>query len=191
MLYKTQYVGLDKSSILDLVAADVIEEDYYFKYERFSISSSILVKQYCSIIEHEVNQIMQLLNFNDKSDRHLMRNKMKLYVIRHNIDLDSTSFQLKKLLGDLHDLRNKVAHGDIITKEEYQIISVYKCEGLFNGLSAKKLDIKNIRISPSIEEISKYMEVEKYKHSYFMCWNKIRSFIAKDLYSIGGTSKTS
>lgn len=55
MLYKNQYSGLDKASILDLVAADVIEEDYYFKDERFSIAPSILTKQYCSIIEHEVN----------------------------------------------------------------------------------------------------------------------------------------
>jgi len=161
MLYKTQYIGLDKSSILDLVAADVIEEDYYFKDERFSIAPSILVKQYCSIIEHEVNEIIQLLNFDDKPDRHLMWNKMKLYVIDHDINLGSTSFELKDLLEDLHDLRNKAAHGDVITKEEYQVISAYKCEGLFNGLSAQKLDIKNIKISPSIEEINMYMGFEE------------------------------
>lgn len=61
MLYKNQYSGLDKSSILDLVSADVIEEDYYYKDERFSIAPSILTKQYCAIIEHEVNEIIQLL----------------------------------------------------------------------------------------------------------------------------------
>jgi hypothetical protein len=38
MLYKNQYAGLDKASILDLVSADVIEEDYYYKDERFSIA---------------------------------------------------------------------------------------------------------------------------------------------------------
>lgn len=161
MLYKTQYIGLDKSSILDLVAADVIEEDYYFKDERFSIAPSILVRQYCSIIEHEVNEIIQLLNFDDKPDKHLMWNKMKLYVNDHDIDLDSTSFELKDLLEDLHVLRNKAAHGDVITKEEYQVISGYKCEGLFIGLSTKKLDIRNIKISPSIKEINKYMGFEE------------------------------
>lgn len=57
---------LDKASILDLVAADVIEGDYYFKDERFSIAPSILTKQYCSIIEHEVNEIIQLLNLPNK-----------------------------------------------------------------------------------------------------------------------------
>ena len=50
MLYKNQYSGLDKSSILDLVAADVIEKDYYYKDERFSIAPSILSKQYCAIM---------------------------------------------------------------------------------------------------------------------------------------------
>lgn len=161
MLYKTQYVGLDISSILDLVAADVIVEDYYFKDERFSIAPSILVKQYCSIIEHEVNEIIQALNFDDKPDGHLIWKKMKLYVIDHDIDLDSTSFDLKDLLEDLHDLRNKAVHGDVITKEEYQIISQYKNEDLFNGLSAQKLEIRNVRISPSIEEISRYMGFEE------------------------------
>jgi len=161
MLYKTQYIGLDNSSILDLVAADVIEEDYYVKDERFSIAPSILVKQYCSIIEHEVNEIIQLLNFDDKPNEHLMWNKMKLYVKNHDIDLDDTAFELKYVLEDLHDLRNKAAHGDIITKEEYQTISQYKCLGLFNGLSTKKLQIRDIKISPSIEEIGKFIGLDE------------------------------
>ena len=77
MLYKNQYSGLDKSSILDLVSADVIEEDYYYKDERFSIAPSILTKQYCAIIEHEVNEIIQLLNLPSKPQKHLMWRKMK------------------------------------------------------------------------------------------------------------------
>lgn len=157
MLYKTQYPGLDKSSVLDLVAADVIEEDYYFKDERFSIAPSILVKQYCSIIEHEVNEIIKLLNFKDNPHTHLMWNDMKIYVKKHDIDLESADFELKDLLDNLHRLRNKSSHGSIITKKEYEIITQYKCEGLFNGLSIKKLEVRNKKISPSIDEISKYM----------------------------------
>ncbi|MFL0270132.1 hypothetical protein [Candidatus Clostridium radicumherbarum] len=157
MLYKTQYPGLDKSSVLDLVAADVIEEDYYFKDERFSIAPSILVKQYCSIIEHEVNEIIKLLNFKDNPHTHLMWNDMKVYVKKHDIDLESTNFELKDLLDNLHRLRNKASHGSIITKKEYETITQYKCEGLFNGLSIKKLEVRNKKVSPSIEEISKYM----------------------------------
>lgn len=161
MLYKTQYPGLDKGSILDRVSADVIEEDYYFKDERFSIAPSILVKQYCSIIEHEVNEIIKLLNFDDNPNVHLMWNDMKIYVKKHDIDLESTTFELRDLLDKLHGLRNKSSHGGIITKKEYETITKYKCEGLFNGLSMKKLEIKNIKISPSIEEISKYMDFKK------------------------------
>lgn len=157
MLYKNQYSGLDKPSILDLVSADVIEEDYYFKDERFSIAPSILTKQYCAIIEHEVNEIIQLLNLPNKPQRHLMWRKMKEYVKDNNIDLEATSFSLSDVLEDLYDLRNKGAHGDVITKEEYKIISHYKNLGLFDGISIKKLQLTNGRISPTIDELNKYM----------------------------------
>lgn len=157
MLYKDQYAGLDKESILDLVAADVIEEDYYFKDERFSIAPSILVKQYCSIIEHEVNEIIQLINLPNKPDKHLMWNKMKNYVKENNIDLEATSYELQDVLENLHGLRNKAAHGEVITKEEYSIVSNYKNLGLFAGLSVEKLKLKQGKISPTIEELKEYM----------------------------------
>lgn len=156
MLYKNQYSGLDKASILDLVAADVIEEDYYFKDKRFSIAPSILVKQYCAIIEHEVNEIIQLLNLPNKPEKHLMWFKMKKYVKDNNIDLVATSFSLSDVLEDLHDLRNKGAHGDVIKKEEYSVVSQYKNLGLFAGLSVEKLRLKNGKISPTIDELQEY-----------------------------------
>lgn len=157
MLYKNQYAGMDKESILDLVAADVIEEDYYFKDERFSIAPSILVKQYCSIIEHEVNGIIQLLNLPNKPDRHLMWKKMKNYVKDNNIDLEVTLYDLQEVLEDLYILRNKAVHGEVITKEEYAIVSRYKNLGLFAGLSVEKLKLKQGKISPTITELEKYM----------------------------------
>ena len=157
MLYKNEYAGLDNECILDLVAADVIEEDYYFKDERFSIAPSILVKQYCAIIEHEVNEIIQLLNLPDNPNKHLMWGNMKEYIKKNHIDLAATSYPLQDALDDLHVLRNKAAHGDVIDKEEYEIVSNYKNLGLFSGLSVEKLKLKNGKISPTIEDLKKYM----------------------------------
>lgn len=159
MLYKNQFAGLDNASILDLVAADVIEEDYYYKDERFSIAPSILVKQYCAIIEHEVNEIIQLVSLPNKPNEHLMWNKMKTYIKHNNIDLQATSYKLKDVLQDLHDLRNKAAHGEIITKKEYEVIVKYKNLGLFEGLSIEKLRLSHGKISPTIDELKEFMGV--------------------------------
>lgn len=157
MLYKNRYSGLDKDSILDLVAADVIEEDYYFKDERFSIAPSILTKQYCSIIEHEINKIIQLLNLPNKPKKHLMWAKMKKYVKSNNIDLTTTDFSLSDVLEDLYSIRNNGSHGDAITKDEYKTITKYKNLGLFDGISMEKLRLKNGKISPTIDELNDYM----------------------------------
>jgi hypothetical protein len=59
-----------------------------------------------------------------------MWRKMKEYVEKNNIDLVATSFSLLEVLEDLYDLRNKGAHGDVITKEEYKTISEYKNLGV-------------------------------------------------------------
>ena len=135
MLYKNQYSGLDKASI----------------------AASILTKQYCSIIEHEVNEIIQLLNLPNKPQKHLMWFKMKEYVKSNNIDLVATDFSLSDVLEDLYDLRNKGAHGDVITKDEYKMITQYKNLGLFDGISVEKLRLKNGKISPTIDELNEYM----------------------------------
>lgn len=156
MLYKNEYIGLDKSSILDLVSADVIEEDYYYKDERFSIAPSILTKQYCGIIEHEVNEIIQLLNLSNKPQNHLTWGYMKAYVKNNHIDLEATDFSLIDVLEALHPLRNKSAHGNVITKDEYKIISKYKNSGLFHGISIEKLRLKNGKISPTISELQDF-----------------------------------
>lgn len=159
-LYKTQYLGLDNFSILELVSADVIEQDYYYKDERFSIAPSILVKQYCSIVEHEINQIIQLLGLKYRPNKHLMWKKMKENVKKNDIELESTNFELNDLLEEWHELRNKASHGEIITKEDYEKITKYKNQGLFEGISQKKLKLKNVRVSPSIDEIAEYMGLD-------------------------------
>lgn len=54
-------------------------------------------------------------------------------------------------------MRNKGAHGDIITKDEYKMITQYKKLGLFDGISVEKLRLKNGKISPTIDELNEYM----------------------------------
>lgn len=162
-LYKAQYLGLDESSILELVSADVIEEDYYYKDERFSIAPSILVKQYCSIVEHEVNQIIQLSNLHDKPKHHLMWKNMKAFVRIRKIELEGALFELNDLLDQWYELRNKSVHGEEITKDDYEIISKYKNQGLFEAISQKKIDLKKICISPTIDEIAGYMGITEIK----------------------------
>ena len=57
----------------------------------------------------------------------------------------------------MYDLRNKGAHGDVVTKDEYKIVSKYKNLGLFHGISIEKLRLKNGKISPTIDELNEYM----------------------------------
>lgn len=157
MLYKTQYMGLEKETILDLVSADVIEEDYYLQDERFTIAPSLLVKQYCAIIEHEINALIQLLNYSDKPNGHLMWGNMKAYVKQHQIKISCITEDLDDILTDLHPLRNKAMHGEVISSEEYKIVQKYKVS-LFTGISQEKLMLKNKKIGPSIEEIGKIIK---------------------------------
>ena len=43
------------------------------------------------------------------------------------------------------------------TKKQYKTISKYKNQGVFDGISQKKIDLKGIQVTPSIEDIGKYM----------------------------------
>lgn len=142
MLYKTQYCGLTNASILDLVSADVIEEEYYLKDERFTIAPSILMKQYLSIIEREVNEIIVLAGFNPNPDQHLNWYDMKNRVRKKGIDIDYLPYKLHEALDDLYQFRNHSMHGETdITKEDYETLCKYKNQELFKGLSIKKLEL--------------------------------------------------
>lgn len=157
-LYKAQYSGLEAESILDLVSADVIEEDYYFKDERFTIAPSILMKQYLSIIEREVNLVIQLAGFGNQDGSHLMWYDMKNRVRKKGINIDCLPFKLHKALDDLYPYRNGTMHGEIdVTCADYEILLNYKRDGLFKGLSIKKLDLSGKTLHPTVDEIEQYM----------------------------------
>lgn len=156
-LYKAQYSGLEDESILDLVSADVIEEDYYFKDERFTIAPSILMKQYLSIIEREVNIIIQLSGVGNQDGAHLMWYDMKNRVRKRGINIDCLPFKLYEALDDLYPYRNGTMHGEIdITCDDYEILLKYKRDGLFKGLSIKKLGLCGTVLHPTVDEIGIY-----------------------------------
>lgn len=158
MLYKSQYCGLTTASILDLVSADVIEEEYYLKDERFTIAPSILMKQYLSIIEREVNEIIVLSGLSSNPSQHLNWYDMKNRVRKKGINIDYLPFKLYEALDDLYPFRNHSMHGETdVTREDYEILRKYKNQDLFMGLSIKKLELTNTVLHPTVNEIKKYI----------------------------------
>ena len=156
-LYKTMYSGLESESILDLVSADVIEEDYYFNDERFTIAPSMLMKQYLSIIEREVNIIITLSGFGNADGSTIMWYDMKNRVRKKGINIECLPFKLHKALDDLYLFRNGTMHGETdITCSDYEILLKYKNAGLFKGLSIKKLELLEKTLHPTVDEITKY-----------------------------------
>lgn len=164
MLYKTQYCGLTDESILDLVSADVIEEEYYLKDERFTIAPSILMKQYLAIIEREVNEIIQLSNLKNITKKHYNWYDMKNLVRKRGINIDFLQFKLYEALDKLYQFRNPSMHGETdISKSDYEILCKYKNRELFKGLSIKKLELTHTVLHPTVDEISKFMGLPQNK----------------------------
>ena len=160
-LYKTQYVGLEAESILDLVSADVIEEDYYLKDDRFTIAPSILMKQYLSIIEREVNILITLSGVGDADGKHLSWYDMKNRVKKRGVNIDYLPFKLYEALEDLYRFRNGTMHGETnISNGDYEIMRQYKAQGLFEGISRKKLELKGIALHPTVDEIENMFKTE-------------------------------
>ena len=158
MLYKTQYCGLTDASILDLVSADVIEEEYYLKDDRFTIAPSILMKQYLSIIEREVNEIIQLSGLENIPKKHLNWYDMKNLVRKRGINIDFLPYKLYEPLDELYQFRNSSMHGETdISKEDYEILCKYKNQELFKGLSIKKLQLSNTILHPTVDEIANFI----------------------------------
>ena len=154
LLYKTQYSGLEDESILDLVSADVIEEEYYINDERFKIAPSLLMKQYLSIIERETNIIIDLSGYGNPDKPHLMWYDMKNLIRKKGINLDFLDCKFHEVLDDLYKFRNDTMHGKInITTEDYEILTKYKNDGLFKAISAKKLKLQGIELHPTVDEI--------------------------------------
>ena len=156
-LYKAEYSGLEDESILDLVSADVIEEEYYINDERFTIAPSILMKQYLSIIEREVNIIITLSGCGNPDGSHLNWYDMKNRVRKRGINIPFSSEKLYKILDVLYKYRNDGMHGQTITNSDYEELRRYKGYGLFKGLSVKKLELKGVVLHPTVDELQEIL----------------------------------
>jgi hypothetical protein len=139
-LYKARCRGLKESSLLDLAAAEDIEEQYTSDDDKRAGPYSVLAKLYCGVIEQELNEIIKLHNLPDCPKNHLMWNDIKKYVKKNHIELDDCFFSLEKLLDDLHAIRNLSSHGEVVTEEQYVAIRYYKVHNLFNILSNTKIN---------------------------------------------------
>lgn len=151
-IYKVHCCGLKEESMLDLASADAVEKRFT-NLDNMVISYNMLVKQYCGVIEQEINDIIQLNNLRDKPNEHLMWNAMKSYVKHNNIELVSGLFTLNDMLENLHELRNLSSHGEKISEEQYDKIKYYKSHQLFEILSWTKLTLKGEKVEPTVDSM--------------------------------------
>ncbi|MCB2295668.1 hypothetical protein LGK95_19515 [Clostridium algoriphilum] len=152
-IYEVHCCGLKEDSMLDLASADAVEEQFTTGHNRI-LSYNMLAKQYCGVIEQEINEIIQLVDSRNKPRKHLMWYEMMMYVRKHNIELISGLFTLNEMLENLYETRNLSSHGEKISKENYDKIKYYKGHQLFELLSWTKLELKGEIIEPSVDSMS-------------------------------------
>ena len=87
---------------------------------------------------------------------------MKNRVRKKGINIDYLPYKLHEALDDLYQFRNHSMHGETdITKEDYEILYKYKNHELFKGLSVKKLELQNIVLHPTVDEIAEYVGIQQ------------------------------
>jgi hypothetical protein len=82
---------------------------------------------------------------------------MKNYVRKRGINIDYLPFKLHEALDDLYQFRNTSMHGETdISNDDYEILLKYKNQSFFKGLSVKKLELQDIILHPTVDEIGEY-----------------------------------
>ncbi|AKC62884.1 hypothetical protein LAV60_04250 [Clostridium sporogenes] len=157
-IYDVNYGGLTELSRTELASADAYENEYINTEKRIG-SYGILVKQYCGVIEQEINQIIKLYNDSNNPNQHLMWNDLKAYVKKNDIQLIGAPFDLSDMLSELHRIRNLAMHGENITKEDFEILDKYRKRQLFEWISWTKLELKGEKFHPTVDELQeKYFD---------------------------------
>lgn len=155
-IYETQYNGLSENSKLELASADAYRKEY-IETEKTIGSYSMLVKQYCGVIEQELNSMIFLMDPTDGQKKHLMWDALKKYIKKNDIQLLNTPFDLSNMLYDLHYIRNLAMHGEIVSEDKFKVFEKYKDMQLFEHISWTKLELMGQTFSPTVDElISKF-----------------------------------
>ena len=154
-IYHTNCGGLSENSMWDLASADSVDEQFDNDDGRKTVSYNMPFKQYCGVIEQEINEIIQLSDIKNKPKLHLMWNEMKKYVKENDIQFIEGTFTFNKMLQDLHWPRNLSSHGQKITKEQYDKLKYYKDRQLFEFISWTKLQLMGKKFDPVSPETNR------------------------------------
>lgn len=147
-IYQTNCGGLSNNSMWDLASADSVDEQFENEDGKKTVSYNMPYKQYCGVIEQEINEIIQLSNVKNKPTQHLMWYDMKEFVKANKIQFVEGTFSFNKMLQDLYWPRNLSSHGEKITKEQYDKLKFYKEQQLFELISWTKLQLTGKKFAP-------------------------------------------
>ncbi|PRR79738.1 YecA family protein [Clostridium vincentii] len=114
---KTELCGLTSESQKKLATALTIEK-LYGNDDNSIFSFSSLVIEYFGVVEKELGNIIRLHEKSPKPKRR-MWNDLCNYFESHNIPQLSEKLPIYDILRALHPIRNKAAHGEFITKEDF------------------------------------------------------------------------
>ena len=151
-IYHTNCGGLSDDSMWDLASADSVAEQFENDNGRKVVSYNMPFKQYCGVIEQEINAIIQLSDINNKPAQHLMWYEMKKFVKENKIQFVEGTYSFNKMLQDLYWPRNLSSHGEKITKEQYDKLKYYKDRQLFEFISWTKLQLMGKKFEPVLPE---------------------------------------
>lgn len=151
-IYHANCGGLSDNSMWDLASADSVAEQFEVDDGRKTVSYNMPFKQYCGVIEQEINEIIQLSDIKNKPTGHLMWHDMKKFVKENKIQFVEGTFSFNNMLQDLYWPRNLSSHGEKITKDQYNKLVYYKEKQLFEFISWTKLQLLGKNFEPILPD---------------------------------------
>ena len=121
-IYKTEYLNFSESSLKSLATATTMAKEYESREQgKELISYNGVVLNYTGVLEFELKKLIsKKLNLN-------IRNLKFVDAINYLAKCNCGTLSKEEVINDLHKirlLRNKVAHGDTVTYEEFKFIQI-------------------------------------------------------------------